>query len=201
MRTRSCTFLSIIFCLQLNTLSAQPELNGALGIPFGSSMETAKKIMLSKPGVKFTVKVESSKNKKFSWPFYFFTGLTMGGCALDTCMLSGSMEWEYNPVTKFESAWLPFKHPSDETYYAILEILTEKYGKPDKYTEEQFSGITNYWYFSVEGSEKKNSIELEYFGPSYDHQSLMLKYNGDGTSDREEQRRYKQQQKKVSKDF
>jgi hypothetical protein len=201
MGNKCYAFLLVIFCLKLNTLSAQPELNGALGIPFGSSMETVKKIMLGKPGVKFTKKVELSQDKRVSTPVYFFTGLTMGGYVIDTCLIFGSLKWEYNPASKFEIVLLPFKNPSDDTYYAILQILQDKYGKPDKSTEDQFSGITNYWYFSVEGSKEKNSIELEYFGSSYDHQILHLNYDGTGTSDREVQIRYKQQQKKLSKDF
>ena len=188
MRRRCYAFLFVILCLNVHTLSAQPELNGALGIPFGSTMEKAKKIMLGKPGVKLVKKHDASQNKKFSWPFYFFTGLTMDGYVIDTCCLGGSLTNQSNTVSKFKMARLTFKDPSADTYYAIVEILQQQYGNPDNSADDPIGGIVYLWHFRAEGSEVKNSIELEYFGPSYEHQSLTLTYRGNGTTNRKEEK-------------
>lgn len=174
-------FLCAMLWFTVNTMTAQPRLDGVLGIPFGSSMETVKKLMLSKPGAKLVKKYDASQDKNSSWPFYYFTGLTMGNYALDTCILSGNLTKRVNGASKFKMARLPFKRSSSADYFAVLEMLEQEFGKPDRSTDDEIGGTVHFWNFTVDSSNVKNSLALEYFGPSFAHESLTVIYRGDGS--------------------
>ena len=147
----------------LDTSIAQPSLNGFLNIPFGTKMETAKKLLLQKPGVKFIRQCDRNN--------LYFTGLSLGAYKVDTCFLMESLL-----KGKFESSNLVF-YSKAELLEEIYELFRTKYGNPIKINPEG-NDIFYKWEFSVKGSKYKNSITLQNVSAA---DYFMLSYNGMGT--------------------
>jgi hypothetical protein len=155
------TFL-IMFTFHLDTSTAQTSLNGFLNIPFGTKMETAKKLLLQKPGVKF-IRQSDCHN-------LYFTGFSMGAYKADTCILMESL-----PNGRFESSNLVF-HSKVELLEEIYQLLRAQYGNPTIIYSEN-NDISYRWEFPVKGSKYKNSIILQNVSAT---DYFMLSYNGMG---------------------
>jgi hypothetical protein len=157
-----------LFCLILamfhfDTSKAQTPLNGFLNIPFGIKMETAKKLLLQKPGVKF---IRQSEHNDL-----YFTGLSMGAYKADTCFLTESLQ-----KGKFESSSLMF-YSQTELLEEIYELICAQYGNPIK-TSVKDNDVFYKWEFPVKGSKYANSIILKNVSAvNY----FMLSYSGMGT--------------------
>ena len=152
----------IPFMFHFNTSTAQTPLNGFLNIPFGTKMETAKKLLLQKPGVKF---IRQNDNHNL-----YFTGFSMGAYNADTCILM-----ESQPNGRFESSAIMF--------YSKIELLDElyrsfrtQYGSPIKIHSEE-NEISYRWEFPVKGSKYKNSITLQNVSAA---DYFLLSYSGMG---------------------
>ena len=159
---RSLLIFLIPFTFQLNTSTAQTPLNGFLNIPFGTKMETAKKLLLQKSGVKF---IRQSDNHNL-----YFTGFSMGAYNADTCILM-----ESQPNGRFESSTIVF--------YSKIELLDElyrsfrtQYGTPIKIHSEE-NEISYRWEFPVKGSKYSNSITLQNVSAA---DYFLLRYSGMG---------------------
>jgi hypothetical protein len=126
-------------------------------------METAKKLLLQKPGVKFIRHSDCSN--------LYFTGFSMGAYKADTCILK-----ECLPNERFESSNLLF-YSKAELLEEIYELFRTKYGNPIKINPEG-NDIFYKWEFSVKGSKYKNSITLQNVSAA---DYFMLSYNGMGT--------------------
>ena len=194
MRKQYYAFLLVIFCFQLNKLSAQEELKGFLGIPFATTMKTAKKLMLQKPGVNFVRKDNAPT------PFLYFTGLAFGGFETDTCylMFDGLHH-------TFLDGGVSFKNPTIDMYHDIYHLIFEKYGSPSKIEGDEESFVTTYWNFPVKGEDMKDVISLTFNSGTEYPCYIRLSYDGFGTVDREVVEPYvqrqMQQRKKQLKDF
>ena len=153
----------IMVTFYLDTSIAQTSLNGFLNIPFGTKMETAKKLLLQKPGIKF-IRQSDCNN-------LYFTGFSMGAYKADTCILMESLV-----NGKFESSNLVFQSKTEilEEFY---ELFRAQYGNPTKiYSEDK--DIFNRWEFPVKGSKYKNSITLQNISAA---DYFRLSYSGMGT--------------------
>jgi hypothetical protein len=153
----------IIVAVHLDTSIAQTTLNGFLNIPFGTKMETAKKLLLQKPGVKFIRQTEHND--------LYFTGLSMGAYQADTCFLLNSQL-----QGKFESSKLVF-HSKTEFFEELYELHCAKYGSPTK-TYSMANDVVYKWEFPVRGSKYTNSIILQSVSSE---NYFMLSYSGTGT--------------------
>jgi len=161
-QTRYLISLLVMVTFYLDTSTAQTSLTGFLNIPFGIKMETAKKLLLQKPGVKF-IRQSDCDN-------LYFTGFSMGVYKADTCILMES------PLKgRFESSKLVF-HSKVELFEEIYELFRAKYGNPTKINSEE-NNIFFRWEFPVKGSKYKNSITLQNI-PAADY--FMLSYSGMG---------------------
>jgi hypothetical protein len=167
----------------LDTSTAQTSLNGFLNIPFGTKMETAKKLLLQKPGVKF---IHQSDRNNLS-----FTGLSMGAYKVDTCFLLESMI-----KGKFESSNLVF-YSKAELFEEIYELHYAKYGKPT-ITHSEDNDILYRWEFPVKGSKYLNSITLQSVSAA---NYFMLSYSGMGTLCPGWLQQYSQKIKNNAEDF
>jgi hypothetical protein len=152
----------IIVAFYLDTSTAQTPLNGFLNIPFGVKMETAKKLLLQKSGIKF-IRQSSTNN-------LYFTGFSLGAYKADTCIL---MESPLNG--RFESSSLMF-HSKAELLEEFYELFRAQYGNPAKIYSEDNNTFYR-WEFPVKGSKYKNSITLENVSAA---DYFMLRYNGMG---------------------
>jgi hypothetical protein len=162
---RSLFILLIMFTLYIGTSTAQTSLNGFLNIPFGIKMETAKKLLLQKSGVKFIGQSDSHN--------FYFTGCSMGAYQADTCILM-----ESTPNGRFESSNLVF-HSQIELLDEIYRSFRTQYGNPIKINSKD-NDIFYTWEFPVKGSKYKNSITLQnYSAADY----FMLSYSGLGMLD------------------
>jgi hypothetical protein len=147
----------------LDTSTAQTSLNGFLNIPFGTKMETAKKLLLQKPGTKF-IRQSDCNN-------LYFRGFSMGAYKPDTCILTESLL-----NGRFESSNLIF-YSQAEILEEIYELHCAKYGNPAKIYSED-NDIFYRWEFPVKGSKYLNSITLQSVSAA---DYFMLSYNGMGT--------------------
>jgi hypothetical protein len=165
MKFKSHCLLSILIIIMLNidTLIAQKSLNGFLNIPFGAKMETAKKLLLQKPGVKFIRQSDCSN--------LYFTGLSMGEYKADTCFLMESQQ-----KGKFEASNLMF-YSKTELLEEVYQLLCAQFGNPTN-TRSEDNDVLYRWDFPVKGSKYKNSITLQN-NSAADY--FMLSYNGMGT--------------------
>jgi hypothetical protein len=159
---RSLLIFLIMFTLHLNTSTAQTSLNGFLNIPFGIKMETAKKLLLQKSGVKF---IGQSDGHNF-----YFTGCSMGAYQADTCILMESI-----PNGRFESSNLVF-HSQIELLDEIYRSFRTQYGDPIKMNSKD-NEISYRWEFPVKGSKYKNSITLQNVSAA---DYFILRYSGTG---------------------
>jgi hypothetical protein len=151
-----------LFTFHLDTSTAQTSLNGFLNIPFGTKMETAKKLLLQKPGVKF---IRQSDNHNL-----IFTGFSMGAYNADTCILM-----ESQPNGRFESSTIVF-HSKIELLDEIYRSFRTQYGAPIKINSED-NDISYRWEFPVKGSKYKNSITLQNVSEA---DYFLLSYSGMG---------------------
>jgi hypothetical protein len=159
---RSVFSFFIIVALYTGTSTAQPTLSGFLNIPFGTKMETAKKLFLQKPGVKFIRYSEGNK--------LYFTGFSMGAYKTDTCILMQSL-----PDGRFASSNLVFRSKA-ELLKEIYKLFLVQYGNPSRiYSENNDTFYT--WEFPVKGSKRKNSITLQNISAA---DYFMLSYSGMG---------------------
>jgi hypothetical protein len=162
---RSLLIFLIMFALHLDTSTAQSSLNGFLNIPFGTKMETAKKLLLQKPGVKFIRQSDCHS--------LYFTGFSMGAYKADTCILMESL-----PNGRFESSNIVF-HSKIELLDEMYRSFRTQYGNPIKiYSEE--NDISYRWEFPVKGSKYNNSITLQNVSAA---DYFMLSYSGMGMLD------------------
>jgi hypothetical protein len=162
---RSLLILLIMFTFYIGTSTAQTSLNGFLNIPFGIKMETAKKLLLQKSGVKF---IGQSDGHNF-----YFTGCSMGAYQADTCILIESL-----PNGRFESSTLVF-HSQIELLDEIYRSFRTQYGNPIKMNSKD-NDISYRWEFPVKGSKYKNSITLRNDSAA---DYFMLSYSGLGMLD------------------
>lgn len=154
--------LLIIVTFYLDISTAQTSLTGFLNIPFGIKMETAKKLLLQKPGVKF-IRQNDCNN-------LYFTGFSMGAYKTDTCILMESLL-----KGRFESSKLMF-YSKVELFEEIYELFRAEYGNPTKINSED-NNIFFRWEFPVKGSKYKNSITLQNVSAA---NYFMLSYSGIG---------------------
>jgi hypothetical protein len=162
-RVRYLISFLIMVTIHLDTSIAQTSLNGFLNIPFGIKMETAKKLLLQKPGVKFIR--ECDRNN------LYFTGFSMGAYKVDTCFLMESLL-----KGKFESSKLVF-YSKAELLEEIYELHCAKYGNPTT-TSSKDNDVLYRWEFPVKGSKYVNSITLQSVSAA---NYFMLSYSGMGT--------------------
>lgn len=155
----SIIVLSTIF---VSASYSQRSLNGFLNIPFGTNMETAKKLLLQKPGVKFIGQNEQNN--------LCFSGFVMGAFASDTCILSMSPS-----NGRFETSSLFFRYQTT-SFGVIFEQIRTQYGNPTK-TYSKNNATIYRWEFPVRCSKSKNSITLQDV-PSGDY--FTLRYDGTG---------------------
>ena len=155
------SFLILVMCYA-DTSTAQTPLNGFLNIPFGTKMETAKKLLLQKPGMRF-IQQSNSHN-------LYFTGFSMGVYKADTCILVESLL-----NGRFESSNLVF-HSKPGLLEEIYELFRAQYGKPTKIDPEG-NDILYKWEFPVKGSKYTNSITLQNISAE---DYFMLRYSGMG---------------------
>jgi len=161
-QTRYLLSFLIMVTFYLDSSTAQTSLNGFLNIPFGVKMETAKKLLLQKPGMKF-IRQSDCHN-------LYFAGFSMGAYKADTCIL---MESLLNG--RFESSNLVF-HSKAELLEEIYELFRAQYGKPTRISPED-NDIFYRWEFPVNGSKYKNSITLQNVSAA---DYFMLSYSGMG---------------------
>lgn len=159
---RYILYFLIVTAFCWNTSDAQTSLNGFLNIPFGTKMETAKKLLLQKPGVKYIR--QSNRNN------LYFTGFSMGAYKADTCILIESLQ-----NGRFESSNLMFRSKV-ELLEEIYELHYAKYGNPT--TTYSINNDAFYrWEFPVRGSKHLNSITLR-SDAAADY--FILSYSGTG---------------------
>jgi hypothetical protein len=152
----------IMVMFYVDTSTAQTPLNGFLNIPFGIKMETAKKLLLQKPGTKFIR--QSERNN------LYFADFSMGAYKADTCILMES------PLSgRFESSNLVF-HSKTQLLEEMYELFCAQYGDPTKINSEN-NDIVYRWDFPVKGSKYKNSITLQRVSAS---DCFKLSYSGMG---------------------
>jgi hypothetical protein len=162
--SRSVFSFLIMATFYFDSSTAQTSLNGFLNIPFGTKMETAKKLLLQKPGVKFIRQGECNN--------LYFTGFSMGAYKVDTCILMESLS-----NGKFASSNLVF-HSKTDLFKEIYGLFCSQYGKPTKMYSENNDTFYK-WEFPVKGSKNKNSITLqnssaaEYFKLSYSGMGML----------------------------
>jgi hypothetical protein len=160
--SRSVLFFLIMVAFYFDSSTAQTSLNGFLNIPFGAKMETAKKLLLQKPGVKFIRQGECNN--------LYFTGFSMGAFKVDTCILMESLA-----NGRFALSNLVF-HPKAGLLKEIYELFRGQYGSPTKiYSENNDTFYT--WEFPVKGSKRKNSITLQNISTA---DYFLLSYSGMG---------------------
>ncbi len=162
-QTRSLVLFLIMVTVYVNTSTAQSALNGFLNLPFGIKMETAKKLLLQKPGTKY---IRQSDRTNF-----YFTGFSIGAYKADTCILVESM-----PDGKFESCNLVFRSQAD-MFKEIHELFRAQYGDPIKIYLDG-DDILYRWEFPVKGSKYKNTITLQSASAA---DCVTLRYSGMGT--------------------
>jgi len=167
----------------LDTSTAQTSLNGFLNIPFGTKMETAKKLLLQNPGMKFIR--QNDRNN------LYFTGFSMGAYKADTCIL---MESLLNG--RFESSNVVF-YSQAELLEEIYELFHAKYGDPTKIYSEDNDKLYR-WEFPVKGSKYKNSITLRNVSTA---DYFMLSYSGMGMLYPGWLKHYSQKTKNNAEDF
>jgi hypothetical protein len=155
------TFL-ILFAFHLDTSTAQTSLSGFLNIPFGTKMETAKKLLLQKPGVKFIRRSDCNN--------LYFTGFSMGAYKADTCILM-----ESSLKGRFESSNLVF-YSKAALLEEIYELFCAQYGNPAKISPKD-NEIFYRWDFPLKGSKYKNSITLQNVSAA---DYFILRYSGTG---------------------
>jgi hypothetical protein len=155
----------IPFTFHFYTSTAQTSLNGFLNIPFGIKMETAKILLLQKPGVKF-IRQSDCHN-------LYFTGFSMGAYKADTCILMESL-----PQGRFESSNVVF-HSKIELLDEMYRLFRTQYGNPIKIYSKD-NDICYRWEFPVKGSKYKNSITLQNVSAA---DYFMLSYSGMGMLD------------------
>jgi hypothetical protein len=160
-RNLTSFLIMITFCLS-NAL-AQTSLNGFLNIPFGIKMETAKKLLLQKPGVKLISQCDRNN--------LCFTGLSLGAYKADTCFLKESLL-----NGRFESSNLVF-YSKAILLEEIYELHCAKYGNPTTAYSEN-NDVLYRWEFPVKGSKYLNSITLQSVTET---DCFMLSYSGMGT--------------------
>ena len=146
----------------LDSSTAQTPLSGFLNIPFGTKMETAKKLLLQNPGMKFIRQSHCNS--------LYFTGYSMGAYQADTCILMQSLA-----NGRFEASNLVF-HSKAEFLEEIYELFRAKYGHPAKIYSENDEKFYR-WDFPVKGSKYKNSITLRNVSAS---DYFMISYSGMG---------------------
>ena len=161
-KIRCITFFLIIITFCLNTSLAQTSLSGFLNIPFGIKMETAKKLLLQKPGVKFAGERGRSSLS--------FTGLSIGAYKVDTCFLMESIF-----KGRFETSNLVF-YSNAGLLEEIYELQCAKYGNPTT-TYTINNDIFYRWEFPVRGSKHLNAITLR-SDSAADY--FILSYSGTG---------------------
>ena len=159
---RFLLFFLLIVTIYLETSTAQPTLKGFLNIPFGIKMETAKKLLLQNPGMKF-IRQSDCNN-------LYFTGFSMGAYKADTCILMESLL-----SGRFESSNVVF-HSQAELFEEIYELFRAQYGNPTKIYSEDNDKLYR-WEFPVKGSKYKNSITLRNVSTE---DYFMLSFNGMG---------------------
>jgi hypothetical protein len=154
--------LLILVTVSVDTSTAQTPLNGFVNIPFGTKMETAKKLLLQKPGVEF-IRQSDCNN-------LYFTGFSIGAYKADTCILTESLH-----QGRFESSNLLF-YSKAEFFEEIYELHCAKYGTPTR-TYSDDNDVYYKWEFPVKGSKYKNSITLQNVSAA---DYFILSYSGMG---------------------
>jgi hypothetical protein len=160
---RNLTSFLIMITFYLSASLAQTSLNGFLNIPFGIKMETAKKLLLQKSGVKLIGQYDHNN--------LCFTGLSMGAYKADTCFLKESLL-----KGRFESSNLVF-YSKAILLEEIYELHCAKYGNPTTVYSEN-NDVLYRWEFPVKGSKYMNSITLQSVTEA---DYFMLSYSGMGT--------------------